>query len=75
VSLGVGTAFIEVKPDLSSFQRETSAGMQRFGESRITCRIMSSGRRIYYPASWDERRTSLEERERRLREIRSSMGQ
>jgi hypothetical protein len=46
----------------------------RFGESRITCRNMSNGRKIYYPASWDERRTSLEERERRLREIRSSMG-
>ena len=41
----------------------------RFGESRITSRIMSSGRRIFYPAAWDERRTSSEDRDRRLREI------
>jgi hypothetical protein len=41
----------------------------RFGESRITCRNMSNGRKIYYPASWDKRRTSLEKRERRLRDI------
>jgi hypothetical protein len=43
----------------------------RFGESRITCRNMSNGRKIYYPASWDEpeHRTTLEKRENRLGEI------
>jgi hypothetical protein len=45
----------------------------RFGESRITCRNMSNGRKIYYPASWDKRRTSLEERDRRLRDIERSL--
>ena len=44
---------------------------QRFGESEIKARTMSNGRRIFYPASWDEpkRRTAQEERERRLRHI------
>jgi hypothetical protein len=47
----------------------------RFSESRITCRGMSNGRKIYYPASWDEPecRTRLEERERRLRDLELSL--
>ena len=47
----------------------------RFGESRITCRGMSNGRKIYYPASWSEpeSRTTLEERDRRLPEIQRSL--
>jgi hypothetical protein len=46
----------------------------RFGESRITCRNMSNSRKIYYPAAWDKRSTSLEERDRRLRDIERSLS-
>jgi hypothetical protein len=48
----------------------------RFGESRITCRNMSNGRKVYYPASWDEpeHRTRQEERDRRLRDIERSLS-
>jgi hypothetical protein len=49
--------------------------VRRFGESRIESRTMANGRKIYYPASGNgpERRTRLEERECRLREIERSL--
>jgi hypothetical protein len=49
--------------------------VRRFGQRRIECRTMANGRKIYYPASWDEldRQTKLEERERRLSEIERSL--
>jgi hypothetical protein len=56
----------------------------RFGESRIKSWTMSNGRKIYYPASWDdepERRTLSSdherrsaERDRRIAEMRRELG-
>jgi hypothetical protein len=57
--------------DVDRIYRDFHGAAQRFGESKISAQTMSNGRRIFYPASWDgpERRTRLEEREQRLREI------
>jgi hypothetical protein len=51
----------------------------RFGESRIKSWTMSNGRKIYYPAEWDERagsdwRSRAAERDTRVAEIRRALA-
>ena len=54
--------------DVHRIYREFHGAAVRFGERHITSRSMSNGRKIYYPASWDEepeRRTLRPDQARR----------